>query len=222
MLFNSFGFLYFFPVVVVLYFVFPKKIRWFWLLLTSYYFYMSWSPTYALLIMTSTVITYLSGIFIERVINGGNVGKRIYVAISVILNLAILFWFKYANFLGENLEILSGFMGGEWEMPEMNILLPVGISFYTFQALSYTMDVYNGKIKATRHFGKYALFVSFFPQLVAGPIEKAAHLLPQFDNAKKFDYHRIKDGLILMALGFFKKMVIADRLAILVNTVFNN
>lgn len=219
MLFNSFGFLYFFPVVVVLYFIFPKKIRWFWLLITSYYFYMSWNPSYAILILTSTLITYLSGILIEKARKGS---KKFYVGLSFILNLGILIWFKYSNFLGENVELLVDSLGWQWKMPPMNILLPVGISFYTFQALSYTMDVYRGVLPATRNFGKYALFVSFFPQLVAGPIEKAAHLLPQFDTAKKFDYDRIKEGLILMAIGFFKKMVIADRLAILVNTVYNN
>mgnify|MGYP003667452434 FL=1 len=124
--------------------------------------------------------------------------------------------------MNENFATLFNNIGLEWHISNLNILLPVGISFYTFQALSYTMDVYNGKITATRHFGKYALFVSFFPQLVAGPIEKSAHLLPQFDRATKFDYNGIKDGLILMAWGFFKKMVIADRLAILVNTVYGN
>ncbi|MCL4114221.1 UNVERIFIED_CONTAM: hypothetical protein GTU68_065102 [Idotea baltica] len=219
MLFNSFGFLYFFPTVVLLYFIFPKKLRWVWLLIISYYFYMSWNPTYAILIFISTLITYLSGILIE---NAKKDKKKIYVGLSFILNLAILIGFKYANFMIENVAWVTEIIGLKWKKPALNILLPVGISFYTFQALSYTMDVYRGTITATRNFGKYALFVSFFPQLVAGPIEKAAHLLPQFDSVKKFDYHRIKDGLIMMALGFFKKMVIADRLAILVNTVYNN
>jgi len=220
MLFNSFSFLYFFPIVVFLYFIFPKKIRWFWLLVTSYFFYMSWNPKYAILILISTVITYLSGIYIERANAQGGRNKKAYVALSFILNLSILVGFKYFNFLNDNLEILFKQIGLEWDVPNFDILLPVGISFYTFQALSYTMDVYRGKIGATRHFGKYALFVSFFPQLVAGPIEKSANLLPQFDLPKKFDYDRIKDGLILMAWGFFKKLVITDRLAILVNTVY--
>ncbi len=220
MLFNSFSFLYFFPIVVVLYFVFPIRIRWFWLLVSSYFFYMSWNPKYALLIFTSTLITYLSGIYIEKSNHGGFGSKKMFVALSVILNLAILIGFKYFNFLNENFAVLFKAIGFEWSVSNLNILLPVGISFYTFQALSYTMDVYRGEIKATRHFGKYALFVSFFPQLVAGPIEKSSHLLPQFDLANKFHYHRSKDGLILMAWGFFKKLVIADRLAILVNTVY--
>lgn len=222
MLFNSFGFLYFFPVVVVLYFIFPKKVRWLWLLIISYYFYMNWNPKYALLLLISTIITYLSGIYIEKANRGGIGNKKTYVAISFVINLAILIGFKYFNFLNENLAILFHKIGINWEVSNINVLLPVGISFYTFQALSYTMDVYRGKIKATRHFGKYALFVSFFPQLVAGPIEKSENLLPQFDKQVKFDYDRIKDGLILMMWGFFKKMVIADRLAILVNTVYEN
>ncbi|PCJ97708.1 MAG: membrane-bound O-acyltransferase family protein [Flavobacteriaceae bacterium] len=221
MLFNSFSFLYFFPVVVFLYYIFPKKIRWLWLLVTSYYFYMNWNPKYALLILTSTLITYLSGIYIEKARNKGSNHKKTYVALSFISNLAILIGFKYFNFLNENLNILWNKMGLNWEVSSLNILLPVGISFYTFQALSYTMDVYRGEIKATKNFGKYALFVSFFPQLVAGPIEKSANLLPQFDRENKFDYNRIKEGLILMMWGFFKKLVIADRLAILVNTVYN-
>jgi len=181
---------------------------------------MSWNPKYALLILTSTAITYLSGIYIEKANKQGSGKKKVFVALSFISNLAILIGFKYFNFLNENFAILFEKLGLVWNVPNFNILLPVGISFYTFQALSYTMDVYRGKIEATRHFGKYALFVSFFPQLVAGPIEKSANLLPQFDRANKFDYDRIKDGLIIMGWGFFKKMVIADRLAILVNTVY--
>ncbi|WP_205164585.1 MULTISPECIES: MBOAT family O-acyltransferase [Arenibacter] len=183
---------------------------------------MSWNPKYALLILTSTVITYVSGILIEKANKDGFGNKKIYVAISFISNLAILIGFKYFNFLNENFAILFNKIGIEWKLSNFDIMLPVGISFYTFQALSYTMDVYRNKIKATQHFGKYALFVSFFPQLVAGPIEKSVNLLPQFDRENKLNYDRIKDGLILMLWGFFKKLVIADRLAILVNTVFNN
>ncbi len=222
MLFNSFSFLFFFPTVVLFYFICPKKFRWLWLLITSYYFYMSWNPKYALLMLTSTVITYLSGIYIEKANNSGNRNKKLFVSLSFISNLTILIGFKYLNFLSENFTVLFHKLGWQWEISSFNLLLPVGISFYTFQALSYTMDVYRGDIKATRHFGKYALFVSFFPQLVAGPIEKSANLLPQFDRDNKFDYVKIKEGLVLMMWGFFKKMVIADRLALLVNTVYNN
>ncbi len=183
---------------------------------------MSWNPKYAILILTSTIITYLSGIYIEKSNKQGIGNKKVFVALSFISNLAILIGFKYFNFINENLAIAFKSVGLDWNVSNLNILLPVGISFYTFQALSYTMDVYRGKMDATKHFGKYALFVSFFPQLVAGPIEKSANLLPQFDRTNKFDYNRIKDGLILMAWGFFKKLVIADRLAILVNTVYAN
>jgi len=220
MLFNSFNFFYFFPVVVILYFVLPNRIRWFWLLITSYFFYMCWNPKYALLILTSTIITYITAIYIQK--EGDDKNKKLYVAISFISNLAILVGFKYFNFINENVAILFNEFGLNWQISNLNILLPVGISFYTFQALSYTMDVYRGDIKATRNFGKYALFVSFFPQLVAGPIEKSANLLPQFDKIVKFKYERIKDGMVMVMWGLFKKLVIADRLAILVNTVYNS
>jgi len=220
MLFNSFNFFYFFPVVVILYFVLPNRIRWFWLLITSYFFYMCWNPKYALLILTSTIITYITAIYIQK--EGDDKNKKLYVAISFISNLAILVGFKYFNFINENVAILFNEFGLNWQISNLNILLPVGISFYTFQALSYTMDVYRGDIKATRNFGKYALFVSFFPQLVAGPIEKSANLLPQFDKIVKFNYERIKDGMVMVMWGLFKKLVIADRLAILVNTVYNS
>ncbi|WP_424004039.1 MBOAT family O-acyltransferase [Maribacter sp. IgM3_T14_3] len=181
---------------------------------------MSWNVEYAFLLLISTSTTFLSGILIQ---NASSIGrKKLYVAISLFVNLSILVLFKYYNFIGDSLTSFISIFDIEYKAPKFNLMLPVGISFYTFQALSYTMDVYQGKIKATKHFGKYALFVSFFPQLVAGPIEKSASLLPQFNSAKSFNYERIKEGLILMAWGFFKKMVIADRLAILVDTVYNN
>lgn len=227
MLFNSQHFLVFFPLVAVLFFVLPHRLRWLWLLVTSYYFYMSWSPSYALLILTSTLITFLSGRFIYRVSKSNRTTaekkrrKNLWVAISFISNLAILVFFKYFHFIEDSIVQLSQIIGVTWAKSEFNILLPVGISFYTFQALSYTMDVYREKIEPERHFGIYALFVSFFPQLVAGPIERSSHLLPQFKEIKKFDYDRIKSGLLLMLWGFFQKLVIADRLAILVNHVYN-
>lgn len=181
---------------------------------------MSWNPAYSILILASTLITYLSALVIEKA--GQNVKKKkLYVAFSFLLNLGLLIFFKYYDFFAVSLNTFFSWVKIENTVPTLNILLPVGISFYTFQALSYTMDVYRGKIKSTKHFGKYALFVSFFPQLVAGPIEKSFSLLPQFDSAKSFNASRIKEGLVLMAWGFFKKLVIADRLAILVDTVYN-
>lgn len=227
MLFNSLQFLLYFPIVVLFYFLVPFRFRWIWLLGASYYFYMNWNPKYALLIMTSTIITYLSGRYLEKFNEIQDEIKREKlkkwcVGVSFFSNLSILFFYKYFNFVNESISIVLKKIGVDWYMPNFDLLLPVGISFYTFQALSYTMDVYNGKLKAEKHFGKYALFVSFFPQLVAGPIERSTNLLPQFNEKHYFDYDRVKNGLLLMLWGFFKKIVIADRLAVLVNTVYNN
>lgn len=223
MLFNSINFLFFFPVVVFIYFIVPKKLRYIWLLLASYYFYMSWNPKYALLIFISTLITWLSGLLIEK--SNKSVLKKLVVAISLIINLGILGIFKYANFILENISNFFSSLGFGIVETRLDLLLPVGISFYTFQALGYTLDVYKNKIQAERNVLKYALFVSFFPQLVAGPIERSDHLLNQVQNVstlKLGQYDRIRDGLILMFWGLFQKMVIADRASILVNNVYNN
>jgi len=217
MLFNSIEFLLFFPAVVILYFVLPSKYRWFWLLLVSYYFYMNWSAKYLVLILISTLITYASGLLIEKF----RERKKLFLLISLISNLGILFFFKYYNFVTDSLKDFFETLGYQWEGSSLNVLLPVGISFYTFQALSYTIDVYRGNTPAEKHFGKYALFVSFFPQLVAGPIEKSKNLLPQFSITHKFNYERIREGLLLMLWGYFKKVVIADRLALFVNQVYD-
>lgn len=218
MLFNSFHFLIFFPIVTLIYFLIPYRIRWMWLLVTSYYFYMCWNPKYAILIVTSTLITYLSGILISN----SKDKKKLWVALSFISNLGILFFFKYFDFAIENINIILNKLHITLITPSFDVLLPVGISFYTFQALSYTVDVYRGDVKPEKNLGKYALFVSFFPQLVAGPIETSKHLLEQFNHNYDFDYDRVKSGLLLMLWGFFQKLVIADRIAIVVNTVYNN
>ncbi|WP_220473483.1 MBOAT family O-acyltransferase [Flagellimonas aequoris] len=189
---------------------------------------MSWNPSYAILILISTVITYLSGVYLGKVDSlplSDEVKKRrkkLYVSISFSSNLLILFFFKYFNFFNESFVEVAQLLGIEVHGSRFNVLLPVGISFYTFQALSYTMDVFRGKILPEKHFGRYALFVSFFPQLVAGPIERSTNLLPQFRQHKKFDHNRIREGLLLMMWGFFQKVVIADRLAVLVDTVYND
>lgn len=223
MLFNSIDFMIFFPIVVFIYFIIPRKIRYIWLLLTSYYFYMGWNPKYTILIAFSTVITYASSILIERSQNAGNAKrKKFWVAGSIILNLGILFVFKYSDFFLHNLSAVISRLGFGTIDKRLDLLLPVGISFYTFQALSYTLDVYRGEIKAEKNIFKYALFVSFFPQLVAGPIERATNLLPQIQNVDKinvWNYEKIKDGLLLMMWGLFQKLVIADRASILVNNV---
>lgn len=220
MLFNSFHFMLFFPIVVLLYFALPFKVRYIWLLIASYYFYMCWNPKYAMLMGLSTVITFLSGLLIGR--EQPQWRKKLWVFLSMVSNLAILFFFKYFDFFINNLNRILAHAGMELVQPAFDVLLPVGISFYTFQALSYTMDVYRGDIYTERNLFKYALFVSLFPQLVAGPIERSKNLLVQISRRHYFDYERVKSGLLLMLWGFFLKLVIADRAAILVNTVYNN
>lgn len=169
MLFNSIDFMIFFPIVVFIYFIIPRKIRYIWLLLTSYYFYMGWNPKYTILIAFSTVITYASSILIERSQNAGNAKrKKFWVAGSIILNLGILFVFKYSDFFLHNLSAVISRLGFGTIDKRLDLLLPVGISFYTFQALSYTLDVYRGEIKAEKNIFKYALFVSFFRSWLRG------------------------------------------------------
>ena len=229
MLFNSIDFLIFFPIVTIAYFLIPHKFRYLWLLAASYYFYMCWNPKYALLMATSTVITWASGILIDRVNNKKNKTeqektkeKKLWVALSFISNLAILFFFKYFDFALANVNAVLTQFNFELIQPAFDVVLPVGISFYTFQALSYTVDIYRKEIYAEKNILKYALFVSFFPQLVAGPIERSKNLLIQFNKENHFDYDRVKNGLLLMLWGFFMKLVIADRVAMVVDQVYNN
>ena len=214
MLFNSIDFLLFFPFVTILYFLLPHRVRWVWLLGASYYFYMCWNAKYAVLIAASTVITYASGLLIRKAPRH----KKLWVALSFLSNLAILFFFKYFTFFLDNLAAL----GITVRRPEFDIILPVGISFYTFQALSYTMDVYRGEVEAERNLFKYALFVSFFPQLVAGPIERSKNLLHQVNERHYFEPDRVRDGLLLMLWGMAEKIVIADRVSYLVTYVYDN
>lgn len=220
MLFNSIDFIIFFPIVLFIYFLLPHRFRWLLLLGSSYYFYMSWKPEYVILIMLSTIVDYLAGIKIEN--SKKKKTKKKFLFASLFVNLGLLFTFKYFNFFSsEFTEFLKSF-SLSFDAIELKLLLPVGISFYTFQTLSYTIDVYRGKIKAEYHLGRFAVYVSFFPQLVAGPIERAKNLLPQFVRKVEFDYVRVTDGLKIMLWGFFLKMVIADRLALAVNEVYNN
>jgi len=228
MLFNSIDFLIFFPIVVVIYFIIPEKIKYIWLLVTSYYFYMCWNAKYALLILASTTITYASGLLIEKA-DKANCPvekqvrlKKLVVAGSFICNLSILFFFKYINFATSVLGSIFAKMHIELNVPVFDIILPVGISFYTFQALSYTMDTYRGEIYAEKNFLRYALFVSFFPQLVAGPIERSKNLLKQLATPTKFNYEAAREGFFLMLWGFFLKLVLADRIAIFVDFVYGD
>ncbi len=221
--FNSIDFLIFFPIVVAVYYLIPKKARQIWLLAASYYFYMCWSIKYAVLIVISTLITYLSGILIEKT---DNTAKRKWiVAFSFVSNLGILMFFKYFMFMLRNVNAVLGLFGDAVINAPFSIVLPVGISFYTFQALGYTIDVYRGDVKAERNILRYALFVSFFPQLVAGPIERSGHLLAQIDKVTKekiFEYEKFVKGFTLMCYGMFMKMVIADRIAIFVDGVYSS
>ena len=223
MLFNSIDFLIFFPIVTIVFFVIPKKLRTLWLLIVSYYFYMSWNPKYAVLIAISTVITFVSGFLMEK--TKGTHGKKLVVAVSLASNLMILGVFKYSDFVLQTLSSITNRLGFGTIDRRLDLLLPVGISFYTFQALSYTLDVYRGNIKAERNILKYALFVSFFPQLVAGPIERSGNLLCQIQKiseTKLWNFERVRDGLLLMFWGLFQKLVIADRASILVKLVYGN
>lgn len=218
MLFNSFEFLLFFPLVAIIYYLISPKYRWLFLLVSSYYFYMNWQPIYALLIFTSTLVTYVCALKID----GTSVQKtkKVFLIASLVINLGILFLFKYYNFFNESIFGLLNDWGLRMTLPNFDLLLPVGISFYTFQAIGYTIDVYRGDIKSEKHFGIYALFVSFFPQLVAGPIERAVNLLPQFKETKIFNYNQAAEGVKLIIWGYFMKIVVADRLAIYVNSVY--
>ena len=227
MQFTSIKFLIFFLIVSVLYYVIPHKFRWVWLLICSYFFYMVLNPKYAILIATSTIITYLSGLLIEKANKINNEKKSIqikkfWVFASFSSNLGILFLFKYYNFFNDSLSRLLHVFSISNHAPSFEYLLPLGISFYTLQALSYTVDVYRKDVTAQKNIGKYALFVSFFPSIVSGPIEKSKNMLHQFDEKHNFNYNRIKNGLLLMLWGVFVKMVVSDRLAVLVNTVYNN
>lgn len=220
MLFNSLHFLVFLPIVIALYFSIPHRFRWILLLVSSYYFYMSWKAEYIILIIISTLIDYIAGIQIDKSETKGR--KKLFLGFSLLTNFTLLFSFKYFNFFSDSMRAILQQFSIQLNPITLKVLLPVGISFYTFQTLSYTIDVYRGEIKPQKHLGIFALYVSFFPQLVAGPIERAKNLLPQFLEKHYFDYKRVTDGLKLMLWGFFKKVVIADRLAIVVNTIYNN
>lgn len=220
MLFNSMDFLLFFTAVVMLYYILPHKFRWMLLLTSSYIFYMAWRPELILLILFSTFVNYFVSLRIHKIQN--KVIKRRWLIFSMVVNFGLLFIFKYMMFINHTFMGLYQSLGWEYPIGEFNIILPMGISFYTFQAASYTIDIYRGNYKPERNFFKFSLFVTFFPQLVAGPIERADRLLGQLFTKKKFNTDNISMGIKYMILGYFKKVVIADRAAILVNTVYNS
>src|SRR3989344_5166299 len=219
MLFNSLQFLIFFPVVTVLYFLITQRYRWVLLLAASVVFYMAFIPIYVLILIITIIIDYCAGIWIEQS-TGRN--RKVFLVISIVSTCLVLFIFKYFNFFNANLSALAQFLHWNYPIPILNIILPIGLSFHTFQSLSYVIEVYRGKQKAEYNFGIYALYVMFYPQLVAGPIERPQNLLHQFYEKHDFNYRRVTDGLKLMLWGLFKKIVIADRLAVFVNQVYNN
>lgn len=223
MLFNSFDFVVFFPIVLLIYFIIPKKTRYIWLLFASYYFYMGWNARYAFLLLFSTFITYLSSLLLARW-KEHEKKKKIVVAACVLLNFGILFVFKYLTFASQSIIKIASLAGMELKEPKIDLLLPVGISFYIFQAVGYMMDVYREQIEVEKNFLRYALFVSFFPQLVAGPIERSHNFLPQIQNLhniKLWNFERLRSGALIMLYGYIMKMIIADRAAIYVDTVYN-
>lgn len=217
MLFNSTKFIIFFLVVGSIYFALPNRLKWVWLLCGSYYFYMSWKPAYILLIILTTLVTYYTSIQMGK--EGMQSKRKKYLMLCLIFNIGLLFLFKYYNFF---INFLGALLGQPYPIPALNLLLPVGISFYIFKTLSYSIDVYRGDKTPEKHPGYFALYVSFFPQLLAGPIERATRLLPQFDKKIDFDCQRVTNGLKLMLWGFFQKMVIADNVAKLVDSVYNH
>lgn len=213
MLFNSVDFLVFFPIVTFLFFVLKHEYRWMLLLGASCYFYMAFKPAYILILGFTIIIDYFAGIYIENAVGKQ---RKLYLIISLVANIGVLAVFKYYNFFTF---VWHQYTGLSLKMLEM--VLPIGLSFHTFQAMSYTIEVYRGNQKAEKHFGIYSLYVMFYPQLVAGPIERPQNVLHQFYIRQTFDYERVKNGLLLMAWGFFKKVVIADRLAQFVDTVYD-
>ena len=217
MAFQTFGYFTFLALMAAAYFALPHRLRWMLLLAGSYYFYMCWNASYALLMLFSTAVTYACGLLVGRAQSVK--AKKGWVALSLCLNLSILFFFKYYGLFAGTLQSA---LGGRVRLPVLDVLLPVGSSFYIFQALGYTIDVYRGDIAPMRHFGKYALFVSFFPQLVAGPIERSGNLIRQFDEKHRPDYEQIREGAVLILLGLVKKLVISDRLAVLVDKVYGD
>ena len=219
MLFNSIDFLIFFPVVTALYFLLPQRLRWVLLLAASCVFYMFFIPIYILILFVTITIDYFAGIYIEK---SAGKGRVFFLSLSIVSLCAFLFFFKYFNFFNANFATIAQFLDLHYPIPALRIILPIGLSFHTFQSLSYVVEVFRGNQKAERNFGIYALYVMFYPQLVAGPIERPQNLLHQFYEKHRFEPRRVVDGLKLMMWGMFKKVVIADRLAVFVNQIYDH
>ena len=220
MTFNSWEFLLFYPIVALLYFALPKKLKWPMLLIASYYFYICYQASLVFLILLTTLISWIASALIERTDNPRV--KKTALALTLVVCLGVLFFYKYFNFLSGSVTGLLSLFGVQTPPVVLNLLLPVGISFYTFQTLSYVIDVYRGEIKTERNFFFYALFVSFFPQLVAGPIERPDNLIPQLREAHKWSDSDAVKGAKHMMVGFFKKVVVADLISVYVDSVYNS
>lgn len=219
MLFNSLEFMLFFIIVTTLYFLLRHDYRWMWLLAASCFFYMAFIPIYILVLFSTILVDYFAAIQIEK--SSGH-RKKYFLVMSILSTCFILFVFKYFNFFNANIAYIAHIIHWNYSIESLSLILPIGLSFHTFQSLSYVIEVYRGRQKAEKHFGIYSLYVMFYPQLVAGPIERPQNLLHQFYERHKFEFRRVADGLKLMLWGLFKKVVIADRLSILVNSVFND
>ena len=220
MFFNSLPFAFFFLFSVSLLFSLPHRYRWIFLLAASYYFYMSWEITYALILAGSTLLTYLGGVQLAR--QNRPAPRKMVLILCLSANVGTLLFFKYFNFFSRSLDGVLQSLDLMATVPTLELLLPVGISFYIFQSTGYVVDVYKGRIAPERHLGYYALFVAFWPQILSGPIGRARHLLPQLKESPPFNYSRVVDGLRLMLWGLFKKVVIADTLAIYVSRIFDH
>lgn len=219
MSFNSLVFLIYLVIVLVLYYALPHKVRWIMLLIASYIFYAYWNFKLIFLILATTLTSYVAGLLLERVKKQWL--KNLLLVVTLVICLGLLFFFKYFNFISGSITSLLRVFGAEVDDFFLNLILPVGISFYTFQTLSYVIDVYRGSIDAEKHIGYFALFVSYFPQLVAGPIERPQDLLPQLKSEHKLNTDNLWQGFKIMAAGFVKKVVVADTLARYVDSVYN-
>jgi len=218
MTFNTFAFYLFFAAIVIINYILPRRWRWVWLLISSYVFYSLSDVRYSAVLLICTGISYLAGRMVTK--TEDNKLKKTWMLVGVILNVGILILFRYMNFFFDSINTAAAAAGLQWTFRGIELLYPIGISFYTFQVISYLLDVYSGKVEAEKNFGHYALYVSFFPQLLIGPIERYNHLKPQLLNPKPFEYQEFVDSLVRVGWGLFKKLVIADRLAVVANTVF--
>ncbi|MBR2048775.1 MAG: MBOAT family protein [Oscillospiraceae bacterium] len=218
--FNSMAFLIYLPLVVTVYWLIPHRARKYWLLAASYFFYGYWNPVFLLLLLFSTAVDYFCGLGMERYRENSRVRKLLMLT-SVLMNLGLLFSFKYLDFFTQNINSFCAGLGISYRIPALNLILPVGISFYTFQTMSYTIDVYRGDYPAEKDPIAFALYVTYFPQLVAGPIESASNLLPQLKKEQHLNWEDVSAGIRLLLCGFFRKCVVADFCGIFVNQVFS-